>query len=62
MIKKIVSVLKKIVIAFLMLYAFNLLVSSININIPINIVTVGTISILGFPGLLSLIVLFFVVK
>lgn len=62
MIKKILVVLKKIVVAFLVLYAFNLLVSSININIPINFITVGTVSILGIPGLLSLIVMFFIIK
>lgn len=61
MIKKLVSVLKKIVAAFLILYGFNLLVSSISIYIPINFITLGVVSILGIPGLLSLVVLFFIV-
>jgi len=61
MIKRIANVLKKVVVAFLMLYAFNLLVSSISIYIPINLITVGVISILGIPGLLSLVALFFVI-
>lgn len=62
MIKKIVNGLRKVVVAFLILYGFNLLVSSINIYIPINFVTVGVTSVLGIPGLLSLVVLFFIVK
>lgn len=61
MIKKIASVLRKIVVAFLILYGFNLLVSSINIFIPINVITVGLVTFLGIPGLLSLIVMFFLV-
>ncbi len=61
MIKKIVNVLRKVVVAFLILYGFNLLVSSINIFIPINIITLLVVTFLGIPGLLSLIVLFFLV-
>lgn len=61
MIKKLVSALKKIVAAFLILYGFNLLVSSISIYIPINLITIGIVSLLGIPGLLSLVVLFFIV-
>ncbi|MCI8394469.1 MAG: hypothetical protein HFH86_03190 [Bacilli bacterium] len=62
MIKKIINAGRKIVIAFLILYGFNLLVSSINIFIPINVITLGTVSCLGVPGLLSLIAMFFILK
>lgn len=62
MIKMIINVIKKIVIGIFILYGFNLLVSSINIIIPINYITVGTVSFLGIPGLLSLVLLFFLVK
>jgi len=60
--KKLISGLRKIIVAFLVLYGFNLLVSSINIYVPINVVTVGVVSLLGIPGLLSLVVMFFIVK
>jgi len=60
--KKIVNALKKIVVAFLILYGFNLLVSSINVYIPINVITISITSILGIPGLLSLIAIFFIVQ
>lgn len=59
--KKIVNLLRKVVVAFLILYGFNLLVSSINIYIPINIITIGVTSFLGISGLLSLVVLFFII-
>ena len=62
MIKKIINAGRKIVIAFLILYGFNLLVSSINIFIPINVITLGTVSCLGVPCLLSLIAMFFILK
>lgn len=60
--KKIVNALKKIVVAFLILYGFNLLGSSINVYIPINVITISITSILGIPGLLSLIAIFFIVQ
>ena len=60
--KKIYTVVRKIVLAFLMLYAFNYFLSSLSIYIPINLVTVGIITFLGIPGLSSLIILFFIVK
>lgn len=60
--KKILTVVKKVCFGFLILYGFNFIVSSANIFIPINIITVGTIGILGFPGLFSLIAIFFFTK
>ncbi len=62
MIKLIINILKRIVISFFILYGFNLLVNSIQIFIPINVVTIGTVTCLGFAGLLSLVALFFLVK
>lgn len=62
MVKIIINVIRKIVIAFFVLYGFNLLVNSINIFVPINCITVGTVAFLGIPGLLSLVTLFFIVK
>ncbi len=60
--KKIINLCRKVVVAFLMLYGFNLLVNSINIFIPINYITVGTVTFLGVPGLLSLVAMFFIIK
>ena len=60
--KKLGILIRKVIISFLVLYAFNILVNSLNIVIPLNAITVSIVAILGMPGLLSLVALFFIVK
>lgn len=60
--KKIVSCVKKVVFAFLLLYGLNLCTNSLNVVIPINVFTLGTVSFLGVPGLVSLIAMFFITR
>lgn len=55
MVKFIFKIIKRIVISSFLLYAYNLLVQPIGLIIPINIFTVGALTILGVPALLSLI-------
>ena len=62
MLKKFINIIRKIIFSFIMLYGLNLLVNSFNVVIPINLFTIGTVSFLGVPGLVSLIVMFFIVK
>lgn len=62
MIKIIKTVIKKIIFSFLVLYSLNVIVNSINIFIPINIITLSVVSLLGVPGLLSLISIFFIIN
>ncbi len=62
MLIKLVSIVKKIVFAFLVLYGLNLLINSFNIVIPINLFSVTTITCLGIPGLISLIIMFFIIR
>lgn len=57
MIKFILKIIKKIIISSFLLYGYNLLVQPIGLIIPINIFTIGVISILGIPSLLCLIVI-----
>ena len=61
MIKRIFKVVKKVVVAIALLYSFNLLVSSMDILIPINYIYVGTVSLLGIPGLLSLLTMHLII-
>lgn len=56
MLSKLGKVLKRILVGFLMLYGYNILVPAAAI-IPINIITVLTMTILGIPGLFVLIVI-----
>ncbi len=62
MIKKIVTIIRKICTSILVIYGLNLVLSAANIFIPINLINVGVVSTLGFPGLFSLILMFFITK
>lgn len=60
-IKKTYELAKRIIISVFLLYSFNLVMSPLEIIIPINAITVLGITILGFPALLSfLIILLFI--
>lgn len=55
--KKIWNLLKKIIFSLVILYTFNTIAIHFNMNIPINFITVGLITCLGFPALVSLVLL-----
>ena len=60
--KKVLFLIRKICFGFLILYGFNFLVGALDIFIPINIVTISAVGALGFPGLFSLVTIFFLTK
>lgn len=55
MLKFIFKVVKRITVSFFLLYGYNIIVQPIGIMVPINIFTIGALTILGIPALLSLI-------
>lgn len=57
MLKKIFIIIRKITVSFFLLYAYNLITQPLGLIIPINVITVLSISILGIPALLSFIAL-----
>lgn len=59
---KLGTILKKVVFAFGIIYGINVILSSVNIHIPINIITLGITSFLGVPGLLSIFAIFFIIN
>ena len=59
--KTIVNILKKFIFGFIILYGYNLIASSFNMTIPINIITIILVSVLGAPALFALIMLLLVV-
>lgn len=61
MINIVFKLIRKIIIAIFMLYGLNILISPMNIIIPINIFSIVVISLLGIPGLLSLVLLFLLI-
>ena len=58
--KVILKILKNVILAFCFIYGFDLIATGMNIFIPINIITIAIVAILGLPGLLSLIGIFFI--
>lgn len=59
--KKIIKVVRKVCFAFVMLYGLNLILSSVSIFIPINIITVILVTFLGVPGILGLVATYFLI-
>ncbi len=59
--KTIIKVLSKLCFAFVMLYGLNLILSGINIFIPINIITVLLVTVLGSPGILGLVAVYLLI-
>lgn len=57
MLKKIFKFMRKIIFSFFFLYSYNLIASPLNLIIPINIITLLSISILGLPALFSFIII-----
>lgn len=61
MFKCVFNFFKKIIFNVLLLYSFNLIVNPIGLTIPINLITVFSMTFLGLPALFSLILIFFIV-
>ena len=61
MVKKITKIIRKLCIAFVMLYGLNLILSGMDIFIPINIITLVLVTLLGTPGILGLVVTYFLI-
>ena len=57
MLKKLFCFFKKVIFYMFLLYSFNVVVSPIGFNIPINLFTISCLSILGVPDLFGLIVI-----
>jgi len=59
---KLGNILKKIVFAFGIIYGINVVLKSVGIYIPINIITIAITSFLGVPGLLSIFAIFYIIN
>lgn len=54
--------IKRFVLASLLIYSFNVIAISLNFVIPINFITVFLVSFFDIPGLIGLILLSFAVR
>ncbi len=61
MVKKCFNFLKRIVISGFLLYGYNLITAPLNIMIPINLITMSSLTILGFPALFAFILIHIIV-
>lgn len=59
--KKIVNLVKRILFSFVVLYGFNTIGSNFSLVIPINFISLLLVTLLGFPALLSLVLLLVIV-
>lgn len=61
MLKKIFWFIKKFLFAFCVLYGLNVMVASLEVIIPINILTLLSVAFLEFPGLCMIIIMFLII-
>lgn len=61
MLKKCFNFFKRIVVSIFLLYGFNLIVAPLDFMIPLNFVTILSLSILGLPALFSFLIIFFTI-
>lgn len=61
MAKKVLKLIRKLCVAFVMLYGLNIILDSVNIFIPINIITLVVVTLLGTPGILGLVIAYFLI-
>ena len=54
MLKFIFKVVKKVIIGMILLFAYNTFLSSLNLMIPINVITIVVVSLFDVPGIIGL--------
>ena len=61
MLKKIFKVVKKIIMAAVLIFAYNKISLSLNATIPLNVLTILLVSFFGIPSIFFLVVFYLVV-
>ena len=54
MIKKILYLVKNLILGVLFLYTFDIIISPLNVIIPINIFTIVFVTLFGLPAIIGL--------
>ena len=55
MLKKIFNILKKIILAVLLIYVYNKMTLPLNIFLPMNVFTILLVTVCGIPSIIMLI-------
>ena len=53
--KIILKIVRRLVFSLALLYGFNIIMSALDLFIPINLYSIGSITLLGFPGMFLLV-------
>lgn len=54
MLKNVLRIIKKVVLGMVLLFAYNTFLSSLNLMIPINVITIIIASLFDVPGIIGL--------
>ena len=55
-------IFKRLIYVFTIMYSFNVLVSSFGMNVPVNLYSLGFVYSTGIPGIISLVIVKFLIK
>lgn len=61
MFKVIIKIVKKVIIGMILLFGYNVFLSSFNLMIPLNVITIFIASFLDVPGIIG-IALFYIIN
>ncbi len=61
MLKKIYKVIKKIIMATILIFAYNKISFSLNATIPLNFITILFVTTFGIPAILFLVIFYLVI-
>ena len=56
-IKHIIKLIRKVIFSFMLLFSLNVMIKSVGIILPINVLNVLVITFLGIPGLIVLLII-----
>ena len=60
MLKKIFKIIKKIIMASILIFAYNKISLSLNATIPLNFVPILSVTVFGFPAIFFLVIFYLV--
>lgn len=61
MLKKIFKIIKKIIMASILIFAYNKISLSLNATIPLNLVTILSVTFFGIPAIFFLVIFYLVI-
>ena len=60
MLKLVLKIFKKVIIGIVLLFGYNTFLTSLNVMIPINIVTIVLATIFDIPGIIGIVIFYLI--